>query len=302
MVISVGVVSFGSRKKPTLRGAGEVCLLLFWEEYFTEIMLWVNERPLPFSEGLCLANLVASEKPGADLLIVNGFPVAADTVLRDSDHCWLIRRGEVPSSDEIDFLLHARHTPGVHDRVMQASVGIMGIGGLGSAVAVALARIGVGRMLLVDFDVVEPTNLNRQHYFIDQIGMAKTDALQETLARINPHLLIDVFNQRLTAQSIVHLFSEVDVLVECFDDAVMKADALRVALTDLKGIGYVGASGVAGFGDNNSIRTSRVAERVFLVGDGESAAAPGQGLMAPRVGIAAHQQANQVVRILLDEV
>lgn len=264
-------------------------------------MLWVNERPRPFSKGMRLANLIASEKPEADLLIVNGFPVVPDTVLRDGDHCWLIRRGEIPTSDEIDFLLHARHTPGVHDRVKQATVAIMGIGGLGSAVAVALARIGIGRMLLADFDLVEPTNLNRQHYFIDQIGMAKTEALRETLVRINPHLVIDVINQRLNAASIATLFAEVDVLVECFDDAAMKADALRVALTDLEGVGYVGASGVAGFGDNNDIRTRRIGEQVYLVGDGESAAAPGQGLMAPRVGIAAHQQANQVLRILLGE-
>ncbi|MDH4320096.1 MAG: sulfur carrier protein ThiS adenylyltransferase ThiF [Desulfobulbaceae bacterium] len=264
-------------------------------------MLWVNERPQPFAEGMRLANLIASVKPGADLFIVNGFPVAADTELRAGDHCWLIKRGEIPSPDEIDFLLHARHTPGVHQRVRMAAVGIMGLGGLGSAVALALARIGVGRMLLVDFDLVEPTNLNRQHYFVDQIGMAKTEALRETLARVNPHLQIATVNERLTAQSIGRLFVDVDVLVECFDDPVMKAEALRVALTDLKGIGYVGASGVAGFGDNNTIRTSRIADRVFLVGDGESAAAPGQGLMAPRVGVAAHQQANQVVRILLGE-
>ena len=265
-------------------------------------MLWVNERPRPFVEGMRLATLVASEMPGADLLIVNGYPVDNDAVLGDGDHCWLIRRGEVPSSEEIDFLLYARHTPGVHDRIKKAFVGIMGIGGLGSAVAVALARIGVGRMLLVDFDVVEPTNLNRQFYFIDQIGMPKTAALQDTLARINPHLMIEVVNERLTAASIPRLFGDVDVLAECFDDAVMKAEALRVALTEFSGIGYVGASGVAGFGDNNSIRTRRVAEKVFLVGDGESAAAPGQGLMAPRVGIAAHHQANQILRILLDEV
>ncbi|MDH3360329.1 MAG: sulfur carrier protein ThiS adenylyltransferase ThiF [Desulfobulbaceae bacterium] len=264
-------------------------------------MIWVNERSQPFSEGMRLADLAISEKPDADLFIVNGFPVSDDTTLCDGDHCWLIKRGEIPSCEEIDFLLHARHTPGVHDQVKLASVGIMGLGGLGSAVAVALARIGVGKMLLVDFDVVEPSNLNRQLYFVDQIGMAKTQALRATLVRINPHIVIDVVEERLNAESIVQFFSDVDVLVECFDDPVMKAEALRVALTDLKGIGYVGASGVAGYGDNNSIRTSRVAQRVYLVGDGESAAQPGQGLMAPRVGIAAHQQANQVLRILLDE-
>lgn len=264
-------------------------------------MFWINERPHPFVEGLRIANLVASEKPGADLYIINGFPVTVDTEVCDGDHCWLIRRGEMPTSEEFDFLLHARHTPGVHEKVRKATVAIMGIGGLGSTVAVALARVGVGKLVLADFDVVEPTNLNRQHYFFDQIGMKKTQALRETIGRINPHLEVEIVDERLTGKSIVQIFRDMDVLIECFDDAVMKAEALRVALTDLKGIGYIGSSGVAGYGDNNSIRTSRIAERVYLVGDGESAAAPGQGLMAPRVGIAAHQQANQALRILLGE-
>ncbi|MDH5299587.1 MAG: sulfur carrier protein ThiS adenylyltransferase ThiF, partial [Desulfobulbaceae bacterium] len=258
-------------------------------------MLWVNERSVPFRAGMRLLDLVDAVKPDADILVVNGFPMPAETVLADGDQCWLIRRGEVPSADQFDFLLHARHTPGVHHRVKQAKVGIMGLGGLGSAVALALARVGVGSLLLVDFDVVEPTNLNRQHYFFDQIGMLKTDALRDTLHRINPHLEVRAIAARLSGESIAGIFGSVDVLVECFDDPAMKAEALRVALTDLKGIAYVGSSGVAGYGDNNAIRTTRLYPRVYLVGDGESAAAPGQGLMAPRVGIAAHQQANQVL-------
>ena len=262
-------------------------------------MLWVNERTMEFRPGLSLRDLRATVKPGADVFIVNGFPVPADTVPEDGDHCWLIRRGEVPSAEEIDFLLHARHTPGVHARVRGAAVGIMGLGGLGSAVAIALARIGIGTLLLADFDVVEPTNLNRQHYFVDQIGMRKTEALCATLQRINPHLDLRPIDERLDGAAMARHFAAVDVLVECFDEAAMKAEALRVALTDLKGVGYVGASGVAGYGDNNQIRTVRLYPKVYLVGDGESAAAPGQGLMAPRVGIAAHQQANQVLRILL---
>jgi len=264
-------------------------------------MLWVNERAVPYRPGIRLRELMNDALPAADILIVNGFPVAADTVLADGDHCWLIRRGEIPAAAEIDFLLHARHTPGVHGRVKMATVGVMGLGGLGSAVAIALARIGVGALLLADFDVVEPTNLNRQHYFVDQIGMRKTVALRDTLRRINPHLDLRLIDERLTAATMARHFASVDVLVECFDDPAMKADGLRVALTDLKGVGYVGASGVAGFGDNNTIRTTRLYPKVYLVGDGESAAAPGQGLMAPRVGIAAHQQANQVLRILLEE-
>lgn len=262
-------------------------------------MLKVNERPLPYTAGVRVDDIARELKPDADLFIVNGAPVAADYQLADGDSCWLLRRGEIPDHAETKRLLYARHTPGVQARITGATVGIMGLGGLGSAVAVALARIGVGRLLLADYDVVEPTNLNRQHYFIDQIGIPKTEALKANLGRINPHVAVEVRHQKLTAESIAEVFANVDVLAECFDDPEMKAVALRTSLTRLEGIGYVGASGVAGSGDNNAIITRRLYPGVYLVGDGEAAAEPGRGLMAPRVGIAAHHQANQILRILL---
>ncbi|MEW6594719.1 MAG: sulfur carrier protein ThiS adenylyltransferase ThiF [Thermodesulfobacteriota bacterium] len=262
-------------------------------------MIFVNDRPLPWEPGMRVAELAARIKPGADVVIVNGFPALPTAVLADGDHCWLIRRGEVPSAEEMDHLLHARHTPGVHEVLKRAAVGIMGLGGLGSPLAAALARMGVGRLLLADYDVVEPSNLNRQHYFIDQIGLMKTAALKATLARINPHVVVECLEAQLTEADIPKYFAEVDVLAECFDDPATKAAALRSVLRNLPGVGYVGSSGVAGHGDSNAIRTRRLRPRVYVVGDGESAAQPGQGLMAPRVGIAAHHQANQVIRLLL---
>jgi sulfur carrier protein ThiS adenylyltransferase len=262
-------------------------------------MLLVNEEPHLFKEGLTVGELADQVKPAADLLIVNGFPVPPDTVLLDGDSCWLIRRGERPSAAEMERLLYARHTPGVHDLVKNSSVGIMGLGGLGSMVALALARVGVGHLLLVDFDVVEPSNLNRQNYFIDQVGMKKTEAMRDNLARVNPYLKIEIRDLVLNEESISTVFSDVDVLAECFDGAELKAAALRCALTALKGKPFVGASGVAGYGENNLIRTTMIRPGAYLVGDGEAAAQPGQGLMAPRVGIAAHHQANQILRLLL---
>ncbi len=264
-------------------------------------MIQANEKKIPFRVGLRAADLAAAIKPGADLFIVNGFPAPADTLLADGDVCCLIRRGEIPSPAEMEHLLTARHTPGVHERVKKATVGIMGLGGLGSAVAQALGRVGVGRLVLADYDVVEPSNLNRQQFFVDQIGMKKTEALRENLLRMHPYVSIETVDGLLTEESIPEVFAGVDVLVECFDDPSMKAAGLRAALTRLPGIGYVGASGVAGYAANNSITTRRLAPKVFLVGDGESAAGPGQGLMAPRVGIAAHHQANQALRLLLGE-
>lgn len=262
-------------------------------------MLFVNERPVAFEPGMRVSDLVQAQKPDADLYIVNGFPVELDAPLSDGDRCCLIKRGEIPSAEDMDHLFYARHTPGVHERIKRKTVGIMGLGGLGSMVAVALARMGVGRLLIADYDVVEPSNLNRQQYFVDQIGKRKTVALAENLRRINPHVRVDIIDRKLTEASIPQLFHDVDVLVECFDDAAMKAAALRAAIMGLPGRGYIGASGVAGYGDQNRIRTRKIYEKVYLVGDGEAAAQPGQGLMAPRVGVAAHHQANQVVRLLL---
>ncbi|MFZ5758563.1 MAG: sulfur carrier protein ThiS adenylyltransferase ThiF [Thermodesulfobacteriota bacterium] len=202
---------------------------------------------------------------------------------------------------EFDEVLVRRHGPAVQELLRRSSVGVMGLGGLGSAVAVALVRIGVGKLRLADYDVVELSNLNRQYYFADQIGQPKTRALRDTLLRINPYAHLEMIDGRLSEEAIAPLFRGVDVLVECFDDPAMKPAALRVALSGLKGVGYVGASGMAGFGDGNLIRVRKLYPRVYLVGDEQSEVGPGQGLMAPRVGIAAHQQANQVVRLLLGE-
>ncbi len=262
-------------------------------------MLQVNERRVDYQEGMCVADLAMICKPGADLFIVNGYPVPANTSLNDGDICCLIKRGELPSVEEMQYLLVARHSPGVHEKVKRATVGIMGLGGLGSPVAVALARIGIGRLILADYDVVEPSNLNRQQYFVEQIGLKKTVALKENLTRINPYVRIELVDDRLTEENIPLYFKGVDVLAECFDDPVMKACSLRAFRLRMAALDYVGASGMAGYGDNNSIVTREVFPQIFLVGDGMSESGVGQGLMAPRVGIVAHHQANQVLRIIL---
>ena len=136
----------------------------------------LNERPCDVPAGTTLYDLRDARKPGADLAIVNGFPAAEDQPLEDGDAVVFIRRGEVPDRGELEALLAARHSPGAHAKLRRSVVGIAGLGGLGSAVAVALARVGVGRLILADFDVVEPSNLNRQQYFVDQIGMPKSAA------------------------------------------------------------------------------------------------------------------------------
>ncbi len=259
----------------------------------------VCEQLMEAPEGTRLFSLMEQVKPGADVICINGAPVKEDCALEDGDEVVFIRRGEKPGLEELEALMTARHTPGVHVVMRRGTVGIAGLGGLGSVVAGALARIGVGRLILADFDVVEPSNLNRQQYFIDQIGERKVDALAENLARINPYVRCDTHAVRLTPENIPVIFDGVDVAVEAFDTPEAKAMIAETFSRCFPEIPLVMASGLAGYESGNTIRTRRFGRNIILVGDLETAAAPGTGLMAPRVGIAAHHQANAVVRLLL---
>lgn len=265
------------------------------------LTIQLNEQTLEVETSTTLYQLRDGHKPDADLLILNGFPADGDIELNNGDQVVLISRGEVPTAKEYQALLTARHTPGVHERVRDARVGIAGVGGLGSNIAVALARVGVGTLVLADFDVVEPSNLNRQHYFSDQIGLPKVEALQQTLARINPYVKVEIHHGLLEAQNIPTLFDGVTVMVEAFDAADQKAMLVETFRTRFPETPLVAASGMAGFAPSNSIVTRRAGHNFYLVGDGQTAARPGEGLMAPRVGIAAHHQANAVLRLLLQE-
>jgi len=241
-------------------------------------------------------------KPDADVMIVNGFPAEDIDVLKEGDRIVLSRREEIPASDELEALLTARHTPGIQKILKNSVVGIAGLGGLGSTVAVALTRMGLGTLILVDYDVVEPSNLNRQQFTIDQIGLPKTEAIKANLAQINPYVRVKSVQEVLTEDNLQDVFESSDVLVECFDRAEEKKMLLEAAAEYLPHIFIVGASGLAGYGDSNSIKTWRLNDKIFIIGDLKNAAEPGQGLMAPRVGIAAHHQANLVISLLIDPV
>ncbi|PLX91120.1 MAG: thiamine biosynthesis protein ThiF [Desulfuromonas sp.] len=263
------------------------------------MQVFLNEREITVPTGTTLKQLSSQQKADADLIILNGFPSNADPPLNESDRIVLIKRGEIPAPEELEALMMSRHTPGVHEKVRNSSVGIAGAGGLGSSIALALARIGVGRLIVVDFDLVEPSNLNRQQYFIDQIGQPKVEALRDNLLRTNPLVKVQAIHDRVTAGNIKHLFGTVDVLAEAFDAADQKSMLVSGFLSQCPGMPLVAASGIAGFGPANEIRTEKVTKQLYIVGDGCSAAQPGQGLMAPRVGIAAGHQANAILRLLL---
>lgn len=259
----------------------------------------VNERPSEALPNESLFQLRDRLKPGADIVILNGAPIKADRPLAENDAIVLIKRGEIPPPDELEALLVSRHTPGVHEKVKKACVGIAGLGGLGSNIAIALTRVGIGRLILADFDVVEPSNLNRQQYFVDQLGKPKTEALAENLKRINPYVAIETHCVMLTKDNIPGIFKGADVMAEAFDTALGKAMIAEVFAASFPEKPLVMASGLAGFYSNNTIVTRRMGESLYLVGDLSNEAKPGTGLMAPRVGVAAHHQANMVLRLIL---
>lgn len=178
---------------------------------------------------------------------------------------------------------------------------IAGLGGLGSNVAFALARIGVGHLHLIDFDTVDITNLNRQQYFMEHIGMKKTDALQSLLLKINPYLDIRTACVRVTEDNLLELFCDATIVCEAFDRPEAKAMLVNGILTHFPDKKLVSASGMAGFDSSNTIVTRQVMPNFYLCGDGISEPAYGHGLMAARVAICAAHEANMITRLLLGE-
>jgi sulfur carrier protein ThiS adenylyltransferase len=192
----------------------------------------------------------------------------------------------------------AHRDPAVLAVLRQSSVGIAGAGGLGSNVAVALARAGVGRLVIADHDRIEPSNLNRQQYFLDQVGERKVEALRENLLAINPYSIYEVHDVRITRRNAAAIFARVDVLVEAFDKAEAKEMLIEASLTKFPGRPIVAASGLAGYGGNKRIRARRLGN-LYVCGDESSQCPKGISPMAPRVALVAAMQANLVVELLV---
>ncbi len=190
----------------------------------------------------------------------------------------------------------------IDENLKQAVVGIAGLGGVGSTVAVALCRAGVGHLVIADFDKVESSNLSRQQYFTDQVGRNKVDATIENLQRINPGMKVEGHRGKLNAHNVPEIFVGADVIAECFDTAQAKQMIVETVLTKMDKPIVVSVSGLAGYGNSNAIQSRRISDRLILVGDGVSSTESGQVLMAARVGIAACHQANAIVEVIVDEI
>ncbi len=204
----------------------------------------------------------------------------------------------IPTKEEWFRALSHRHGKEIQLKFSASTVAICGLGGLGSNIATALARAGVGKLILIDFDNVDITNINRQQYKINQIGMHKTEALRENLMDIVPYVKIETHAIRLTEENAVELLQDADIVCEAVDNAECKAMLTNAVLEKMPNKYLVAASGMAGMGSANTIQTRRVSERFYICGDGVSDVSEVGSLVASRVMICAAHQAHTVLRIL----
>ena len=204
----------------------------------------------------------------------------------------------IPTKEEWSNALEERHGKKLHKAFSSATVAVCGLGGLGSNIAIALARAGIGKLILIDFDRVDITNLHRQQYKASQIGLYKTEALVENIKEIAPYVLLEIHTERIMEENAVTLLKDADIICEAFDDAECKAMLTEIVLTQMRDKYLVAASGMAGLYDANRIKTRKITNKFYLCGDEESEVADGLGLLSPRVMICAAHQAHTVLRIL----
>lgn len=196
--------------------------------------------------------------------------------------------------------LRERHGTALQERFSSASVAVCGLGGLGSNVAIALARAGVGTLCLIDFDRVDISNLNRQQYAVSQLGMNKTDAMKQTLAAIAPYCNIVTHTVKL-AENNLFLFADCGIVCECLDAPTSKAMLVNGIAEWYPETYIVASSGMSGLHSGNLIGTRRIGKRLYLCGDGKSDVEDDRTLFASRVMLCAAHQANTVLRMIAGE-
>ncbi|WP_103613996.1 sulfur carrier protein ThiS adenylyltransferase ThiF [Campylobacter concisus] len=234
-----------------------------------------------------------------DIFIVDGFAIKEDSELKDGSNVVFIRRGVMPEREVLRAMIASRNSPELNLALSKAVIGVAGLGGLGSNIALSLARVGVKKLVLADFDVVEPSNLNRQQYFVRHIGLKKTQALKELINDVNPFVDVETYDIFLDEKNVASVFGECEILCEAFDNVAGKAMILNEAGASLKDKKIIGASGMAGYFSSNLIKTIKFAKNVYLCGDLTNEAKIGQGLMAPRVAVCANHEANLAIRLLM---
>ena len=204
----------------------------------------------------------------------------------------------IPTKEEWYRALSERHGEDMQKRLATSTVAICGLGGLGSNIAIALARAGIGKLILIDYDKVDLTNLHRQQYKASQIGMKKVEALRENLLEIAPYVMTEIHFVRITEKNAIELLKDSDIICEAFDDAECKAMLVNLLLERMPSKYIITASGMAGMGSANTIQTRKVTKRLYICGDELSDVQEVGSLISSRVMVCAAHQAHLALRIL----
>lgn len=206
------------------------------------------------------------------------------------------------TKEEFEQALEERQTKEVREKLRKGVVAIAGLGGLGSHIALMLARTGIKRLLLADFDTVDVSNLNRQAYTISQIGMEKTKALEDLIRQVNPWIELELFQGKVEENKIEKLFRNYPIICEAFDRPEAKAMLVEQVLEKLPEAYLISGNGMAGSYSSNMIRTEKKMKRLYICGDQVSGISKEESLTSPRVSICAGHEANMVIRLLLGQM
>lgn len=263
-----------------------------------KIKIKVNEIDKTVDKNTEISEVLKNFKEKVDIVILNGHIVKENKMLKENDNLILIKKDKHYTKEELKTFLYARNTDEVNKKFKNSKVAIAGLGGIGSNVAISLARVGISKMLLVDFDIVEPSNINRQIYTIFDIGSKKTKALKKHIESINPYIKLNMIDKKLEKDDIKEIFKDYDIVVEAFDHPRYKAMLVEELLLLNKKV--VGCSGMAGYFDSNLIKTKKFNNNLYICGDLVNEAKEFSGLMSPRVLITAGHMSNMVCNLIIE--
>lgn len=258
--------------------------------------IFLNSEQINIKENSKICDIAKNDS----IALKNGKTLPQNYNLVENDKITIAKKSCFPSKKIYYDYLNSRQPDDYQEKIANGKIAVFGLGGLGSNIAIMLARLGVGTLKIVDFDNVDFTNLNRQSYFLDNIGKPKTLALENQLQKINPYISIETYNEFVTEENACVIAQNFDIAIEAFDDPKSKAMLATTLLANNKTIKLVSASGMAGYDTANSITTKKINNRFFVCGDKTSKIETQNDLIATRVMVCASHQAHLALRLLLD--
>lgn len=259
--------------------------------------VFINECPTEVSQGASFFEIMAAYQ-AYPVKLLNGFAQEENVPLKEGDRLFFLEGEGLPEKAVYEALWSARYGKANFQKLQAAKVCICGVGGLGSHIALSLARLGIGELLLIDKDRVDMTNLGRQAYEVSDLGKPKAEAMKNIIERITPLVKVTAIMDTIDNKTIDTYVRAYPYIIEAFDSPSNKAFLTEHILSHYPKKILIGASGMSGYDHPNTITTKKLFKSYYLSGDGESEA--GLGLLAPRVMLCAAHQANMLMHLILD--